>query len=194
MSSRRNNSNKQLSDEDLYNTIINRLRLNYGIMKFKPKDSKYIKNVFLLIRNFAAYMHNNEYFNPTNRLNKFSKKWIVDTTMEFIENNITTNADDYQLTHKKKNDIIKSVFGEKDYSAFITKMENKMEDKNKKKEISAMQPLSSFESTLVDNIETKQSLNKIMKDYSEYFKELEKVDGGRSKKTKNSRTKKHHGK
>ena len=162
-------------------------------MKLYTKDSKYIKYVFLLIRNFSAYMHSNEYFNAKNRLNKYSKKWIVDTTMEFIENNITTTDDDYHLTHKKNGVIIISVFGEKDYNAFITKMEKKMESKNKN-DVSKTPISSSFESKLVENIETKQSLDKMMKNYSEYFNELEKVDGGRSKKSMNSRTKKNHGK
>ena len=192
MSSRRNNSNIQPTAEDLSNAIINTLRINYGIVKLHTKDSKYIKKVFLLIRNFSAYMHSNEYFNAKNRLNKFSKKWIVDNTMEFIENNITTENNDYQLTHKKSIDIIKSVFGEKDYNTFMTKMEKQMEDKNKK-DVTKKPISSSFESQLVEHIETKQSLDKIMNDYSEYFKELEKLDGGRFKKRK-SKTKKNHGK
>ena len=67
MSSRRNNSNIQPTAEDLSNAIINTLRINYGIVKLHTKDSKYIKKVFLLIRNFSAYMHSNEYFNAKMR-------------------------------------------------------------------------------------------------------------------------------
>ena len=200
------------TDTEIINKIIEIIRNKTGIVVFNKKkktdpeyykdDRDYIQSVYLLIRNFTSYMHDDKLSNTDNKNGKYSQQWIADKTIDFIldkhnisfvkkekksydsedsdddSNDKANDWDEYILQQKSKMDIIRTVFGKKDYNKFTKRM-RKRADKKK---------------TVKDKIE------QLFKENASLFKTLEEPDyGGRSRKRKRlnkrkSKTKKNHGK